>query len=214
MDLFPCVKSNLKFMHPFLNVYIPDGKYNVTREGFFASAGMFIKLYLDPEKFKKEEYSKWDLSLQVPMCRMLHHLSYQGGLYYGEGCVVWKTLSTQSCKRHERKKASRLISLQLFWTWLHVPWLAKKKEGDSSLVTQNITPGSSFPYFSVIFSVHHLPVSPNPVWLHNVLQKYFYPFCKPRQPMIPQTFLSFFHKQQMSFMLLCYRAGIIELGAM
>lgn len=34
MDLFPCVKSNLKFMHPFLNVYIPDGKYNVTREGF------------------------------------------------------------------------------------------------------------------------------------------------------------------------------------
>lgn len=88
---------------------------------------MCIKLYLDPEKFKKEEYSKWDLSLQVPMCRMLHRLSYQGGLCCGEGCVVWKTLSTQSCKRHERKKASRLISLQLFWTWLHVPWLAKKE---------------------------------------------------------------------------------------
>lgn len=34
MDLFPRVKSNHKFMHTFLNVYIPDGKHNVTREGF------------------------------------------------------------------------------------------------------------------------------------------------------------------------------------
>jgi len=68
---------------------MPDQKgRTMLPERNFTSAGMCIKLCLDPEKFKKEECSKWDHSLQMPMCRTLHHLSYQEGLSYGEGCVV------------------------------------------------------------------------------------------------------------------------------
>lgn len=111
----------------------------------FTSAGMHIKLYLDPEKFKKEKCSTCDLSLQKPMRRMLRHLSYQGGLSYAEGVLSERPLQLSLANWGERKKISRLTSLQSLWIWLHIPWLAKRKEWFFTGDTE-ITLSSSFPY--------------------------------------------------------------------
>lgn len=169
MNLVPCVKLNLRLMHPFLYVQLPDQNGRI-------------------QKSSRKKNVQNGTSPSKSPCVGLHHLSYHGGLSYAEGVLSERPLQLSLVNWHERKKTSRLISLQSLWIWPHIPWLVKRKEWFFTGDTE-ITPSSSFPYFSIIISVHHLPFSPNPIWLHVVLKKYFYPFCKLRQPTIPQTFI-------------------------